>query len=199
MGEIGHTTARIQSNLGRIADGEGRTFARDELLDSAIRRIRQMVRKEIARSPGVTRWEEEDDLVQEVLIRVDRAVQDAQPEHVGQFFLIVGQHVRWAAVDMIRKHFGSHGLGRNYRTNVEPAAIAGQPVVNPDVQIDSVKLHEAVDRLDDELKDTWILHVYSGLRQEAIAELLKVSTKTVQRRIARAKLRLAEMLEPGES
>lgn len=199
MGDIGHTTASIQGSLGRIADGNGRTFARDELLESAIRRIRQMVRKEIARSPGVARWEEEDDLVQEVLIRVDRAVQDAQPEHVGQFFLIVGQHVRWAAVDLIRKHFGSHGIGNRHRTGMEPASIAGHQDADLAEQIDSVKLHEAVDRLDDEHKETWILHVYSGLRQETIAEILKVSTKTVQRRIARAKLNLAKMLDPGES
>ena len=192
MGDIGHTTASIQGSLGRIADGNGRTFARDELLESAIRRIRQMVRKEIARSPGV-------DLVQEVLIRVDRAVQDARPEHVGQFFLIVGQHVRWAAVDLIRKHFGSHGIGNRHRTGMEPASIAGHQDADLAEQIDSVKLHEAVDRLDDEHKETWILHVYSGLRQETIAEMLKVSTKTVQRRIARAKLSLAEMLDPSES
>lgn len=196
MADIGHTTAKIQSSLGRIAGGEGKTFARDELLDSAIRRIRQMVRQEIARSPGVARWEEEDDLVQEVLIRVDRAVQDAEPEHVGQFFLIVGQHVRWAAVDLIRKHFGSHGIGRRHQTSVEPAAIASSTPKGDSTGIDSVMLHEAVDRLDDELRETWVLHVYSGLRQEMIAEVLGVSTKTVQRRIARAKLRLAELLDP---
>lgn len=195
MADVGHTTARIQSSLGRIADGSGKTFARDELLDSAVRRIRQMVRQEIARNPGVARWEEEDDLVQEVLIRVDRAVQDAKPEHVGQFFIIVGQHVRWAAVDLIRKHFGAHGVGRNHQTGIEPANAASAREGGAS-GIDSVALHEAVDRLDEELRETWVLHAYAGLRQEAIADVQNVSTKTVQRRIARAKLRLSELLDP---
>lgn len=197
MSDIRQTTVRIQESLGQIADGSGRTIARGALLESAIKRIRRMVRQEISRNPGIARWEDEDDLVQEVLIRVDRAVQDARPEHVGQFFVLVGQHVRWAAIDLVRKHFGAQGIGRHHQTGITPAR-EGSTENESDERIDSVRLHEVVDELDDDVRETWILHAYAGLTQDAIATVKDISTRTVQRQIVRAKLRLAELLEPAD-
>ena len=194
MSEIEHTTARIERCLLAVAIGQGRTLARNELLQHSVRRIREMVRREMRRHQGVARWEQEEDLVQEVLIRVDRAVQDAKPEHVGQFFVIVAQHVRWATVDLIRRYFGPMGTASRHQTGELPLAqaISGEPARHG--ESDSLLIHEAVDDLADDLREPWLLYVYAGLTQIVIADLLGVSTKTVQRRLTEAKLKLSEAL-----
>jgi len=196
---IQHTTQRIERCLLAVAGGESRTMARNELLACAVRRIREIVRRELRQHPEVGRWEQEDDLVQEVLIRVDRAVQDARPEFVGQFFVIVAQHARWATVDLIRRHFGPMGRASRHQTGEERVhAAPGRAGERAAPSIDSLKIHEAVESLDEELREAWLLRTYAGLTHEAIAELLGISSRTVHRRLTEAKLRLAEMLTESD-
>lgn len=196
MEPLQHTTQRIERCLLAVAGGRDRTIARNELLACAVRRIREIVRRELRQHPEVGRWEQEDDLVQEVLIRVDRAVQDAKPEFVGQFFIIAAQHARWATVDLIRRHFGPMGRASRHQTGEERVHAAperaGEGGGAP--SIDSLRIHEAVDSLDEELREAWLLRTYAGLTHEAIAELLGISSRTVHRRLTEAKLRLADLL-----
>lgn len=194
MEPLQHTTQRIERCLLAVAGGQDRTIARNELLACAVRRIREIVRRELRQHPEVGRWEQEDDLVQEVLIRVDRAVQDAKPEFVGQFFIIAAQHARWATVDLIRRHFGPHGRASRHQTGEDRVHSAPGRGPDQEAPIDSLQIHEAVDNLSEELREAWLLRTYAGLTHEAIAELLGISARTVHRRLTEAKLRLADLL-----
>jgi len=201
MGSPDSTTAWIQSRLDRIAAGQDHTIVRDELLSRASRRIHELVRSAMRSRPDLGRWEQDEDVLQEVLLRLDRAVRDAKPASPGQFFVIVAQHVRWATLDLIRHHFGPEGHGRNHQTGVmDGASGAYQPHApepgRPGVErIDFVRLHDAVDRLPDDERDAWHLFVYLGLTQDQAADHLGVSSKTIQRRVRSAKIRLATELD----
>ncbi len=201
MGDDGlaHTTARIQRSLDRLYELKNTTLARSDLLEQAEKRIRSIVRREASAYSYVLRWEQEEDILQEVFLRVLRAVDDARPEHVGQFFVLVGQHARWATISMIRKHFGPQGVASHHHTGTLGGADAGAGDRGNSSQgtIDSLRLHEAADRLTEELRDAWILFAYTGLTHQQIAEALSVSTKTVQRRLNQAKAELAEALADG--
>ncbi|MEL6498030.1 MAG: sigma-70 family RNA polymerase sigma factor [Planctomycetota bacterium] len=190
------TTARIQRSLDRLHDLNDITHARSDLLQQAEQRIRGIVRREAAAYSYVLRWEQEDDLVQEVFLRVLRAVEDAKPRHVGQFFVIVGQHARWATISMIRKYFGPHGQASHHHTGAIASAgsysATGESPAGED--IDPLRLHEAVDRLPENVRDAWALFAYTGQTHEQIAELLGVSAKTVQRRLNQARGSLAILL-----
>lgn len=193
---LARTTARIQSSLDRIHELKDVTHARSDLLAQAEERIRSIVRREASAYSYVLRWEQEDDIVQEVFLRVLRAVDDAKPRHVGQFFVIVGQHARWATISMIRKHFGPQGQASHHHTGaVVPSSPDGAGGGrSADTGIDPLQLHEAVDRLPDDVRDAWVLFAYTGQTHEQIAEALDVSTKTVQRRLNQARGELAAFL-----
>ena len=190
------TTERIQLSLDRLSELKGITNARSDLLAQAENRIRSIVRREASAYSYVLRWEQEDDIVQEVFLRVLRAVESARPEHVGQFFVIVGQHARWATISMIRKHFGPQGAASHHHTGTVSVADTGANAHENGAPgaIDSLRLHEAVDGLTEELKDAWMLFAYAGQTHQQIAAALSVSTKTVQRRLNLARAELAALL-----
>ncbi len=195
---LARTTVRIQTTLDRLHELKDTTHARSDLLAQAEQRIRSIVRREASAYSFVLRWEQEDDIVQEVFLRVLRAVDDAKPRHVGQFFVLVGQHARWATISMIRKHFGPQGQASHHHTgDVGPAA--GPAASETDEPaVDPLRLHEAVDRLSEDVRDAWVLFAYTGQTHEQIAEALSVSTKTVQRRLNQARAELAAFLTGDE-
>ena len=193
---LARTTLRIQRSLDRLCEVAGTTVAHSDLLEQAENRIRKIVRREASAYSYVLRWEQEDDLLQEVFLRVLKAVEDAKPQHVGQFFVIVGQHARWATISMIRKHFGPHGIASHHHTGT---ITLSPPTNTPQEEqhqgaLDPLRLHEAVDNLPEDVRDAWVLFAYSGLTHQQIAEALDVSTKTVQRRLNQARAQLADAL-----
>jgi len=194
--DLARTTLRIQRSLDRPCEVNGTTVARSDLLEQAEKRIRGIVRREASAYSYVLRWEEEDDLLQEVFLRVLRAVEDAKPKHVGQFFVIVGQHARWATISMIRKHFGPHGIASHHHTGTVavPSPTAPAQEGHRPGSLDPLRLHEAVDNLPEDVRDAWVLFAYSGLTHQQIAEALDTSTKTVQRRLNQARAQLADDL-----
>ncbi len=198
------TTAWIQDRLDRIAAGQDHTVVRDELLRRASQRIHDLVRAAMRSRPDLGRWEQDEDVLQNVLLRVDRAVRDARPANPGQFFIIVAQHVRWATIDLIRHHFGPGGQSSRHRTaeidadgvSADPTSPRNGPAIE---RIDFIRLHAAVDGLPAEERDAWHLFVYLGLTQDQTAEHLGISPKTVQRRVRSARLQLATRLDDFRS
>jgi DNA-directed RNA polymerase specialized sigma24 family protein len=68
-----HST-QIQRYIDRLRAGDA--SARDELLARASARLTRLTRKMLGDFPGVHRWEETDDVLQEVLPAVEREVFD---------------------------------------------------------------------------------------------------------------------------
>ena len=59
-----------------------------------------------------------------------------------------------------------------------------------------IDLYDAIDSLDDELKEVVMLHYFQGLSQAEVGELLGVHEDTVKRRWAKARVALAGKLAP---
>lgn len=191
-----NTTLWIQNHLDLIAAGQDARAVRDELLRRASRRIMHLVQAAIRAHPGLGRWEQDEDVLQEVLLRLDRAIRDAKPANTGQFFVIVAQHVRWATIDLLRHHFGPEGGGRHHHSGgLDAVGEPIEPSVSGTHPLDAIKLHEAVDRLPKNESDAWHLVKYLDLTHMEAAESLGVDTKTIQRRTGAAKSRLARDLD----
>jgi RNA polymerase sigma factor (sigma-70 family) len=197
-------TIGLTDLLTRARDGD--TAARDNLLARAQTRLERLARKMLRDFPGVRRWEDTADVLQEALIRLVRALDAVNPETTRQFFGLAGEQVRRTLLDLARHYQGAHGHGRHYRSGVSPGP--GETPAVPDRADESdpddldrwTAFHEAVEQLPVEEREVFMLAFYQGWTQPQIAQLFEVDERTVRRRWRSATEKLQTVLGafPGE-
>ena len=203
MTDSSPSTAHLQACLERIQKGD--RAARDELLRHVFDRLQRLARKMLKGFPGVGRWEQTDDVLQNALIRLLRALDDVRPGSPREFFALTAEQLRRELLDLARHWFGPQGAGAKHATHDggaehppyeradlshEPAALAGW-----------TELHEQAGALPDDEREVVGLLYYQGLSQAAAAALLGVTVRTVQRRWQAALLKLHRVFQgrwPGE-
>lgn len=100
---------------------KGEPFARDALLDHACDRLLRLTQKMFHGYPHLRRWEATDDVFQNAMIRLHRALADVKLESVRHFFNLAAVQIRRELLDLAKRHFGPHGIGSNYHTDGQPA------------------------------------------------------------------------------
>src|SRR5437764_3186934 len=113
-------TAQIQSCLQRWAQGE--QAARDELLALASDWLRRLVAVMLRDYPRVGRWEQTDDVLQNALLRLWRALHDVRPATAREFCGLATLQIRRELVDLARHYCGPLGLGAHHATKTPPGA-----------------------------------------------------------------------------
>src|ERR1700724_1778551 len=101
------TTSAVQRYLDDLAgDGAAQPVVR-ALLDRAVRRLHQLCATLLHRSyPRLTRPPfnlQADEMLSAVVERLLKALREARPETVRQFFALAGQHMRWELNDLARR------------------------------------------------------------------------------------------------
>jgi RNA polymerase sigma-70 factor (ECF subfamily) len=154
---------------------------------------------------ALLRWETVEDVHQEALMRLDRALKSVEVPTTAAFFGLAAQQVRRALVDLARHHFGPEGQGAHHSTiadNVsrdDRLAMARDPAAT---SCDSGRLmawsefHHQVESLDEEERQVVELIWYAGMSQAEAAQVLGVSERTVMRRWLAARVRLVRALGP---
>ena len=127
-------------------------------------------------------------LVHEAYLRLLQ-VQNVEWKNRGQFIGLAAQMMRHILVDHARKHAAQKRGGGEYRVTLSRAER-----ISSERDVNLVDLNEALDRLakiDPKRSRIVELRFFGGLSIEETADLLKVSTPTVERdwRVARAFLR----------
>jgi RNA polymerase sigma-70 factor (ECF subfamily) len=145
--------------------------------------------------PQVGRWEQTDDVLQNALIRLCRALEDITPESTRHFYNLAALQIRRELLDLADRHQGPHGMGANHHTDPTGGAVAGQPDVDegPETVAEWAEFHRLIEQLPDEEREVFALLWYQGLTQEAAAELLGISLRTLKRRWQAARLTLARL------
>jgi RNA polymerase sigma-70 factor (ECF subfamily) len=153
--------------------------------------------------PGVRRWEQTDDVLQNALVRLDRALRSVRPPTAPDFFRLAAAQIRRELIDMARRYSGPKGLGANYRSQEGADGKAGPGVLaadSPDLTHEPGRLavwsefHGWIDALPKEDKELFDLLWYQGLTQAEAAHVLGVSERTVNTRWVAARLRLGAEL-----
>ncbi len=116
MSESDHST-QIQGCIDRMRSGDA--SARDELLAHAADRLTRLTRKMLRDFPGVHRWEQTDDVLQNAALRLCRALGEVQPPTAADFFRLAAAQIRRELLDLARRYSGAEGLGAHH------ASIAG--------------------------------------------------------------------------
>ena len=177
----GQTTTELQRwlDLLKSGDEQGRT----KLLDRACERLRLLARRMLRGYPLVRRWEETGDVLNAAMLRLFRALLDVQPESLRHFFNLAATQIRRELIDLARQHARLEGQ-RELKADVpcdrdEPVTLA-----------EWTEFHGKVEGLPEDEREVFSLIWYEELTQAEVADLLKVSTRTVIRRWQNARFLL---------
>jgi RNA polymerase sigma factor (sigma-70 family) len=198
----GTTSAFLQGCLNRLHGGE--TAARADLLRYSQERLRTLTQRMLARFPSVKRFEETDDVLQNVLLRISHMLDQLEVGSVRDYLRLAAANIRRELIDLARHYYGPLGIGANQAgaargspdrsdqaTLDHPAADSGREALS---LADWTEFHERTAQLPDDEREVFDQLWYHGLTQDEAAELLDVSVSTVKRRWQAARLRLMESL-----
>jgi RNA polymerase sigma-70 factor (ECF subfamily) len=188
------TTVIIQRYLDALpGDTVAEPMVR-ELLERAVGRLRLLCGTFLfKRYPRLTRPPvnlQTDELLGGVVAGLLTALRTTRPPTVRQFFALACQHLRWQLNDLAR------------RLDQQPAAAAlpESGVVAPPASTasglspDGRRMLGAIEGLPEDEREVFDLVGIQGLSHAEAATVVGVSEKTVQRRLHRARLLLAEQL-----
>ena len=130
-----------------------------------------------------------DELLSAVAERLLKALREARPRTVREFFALAGQHMRWELNDLARR-LDNQPVAVELREGQFPAPASSDSGLSPDGR----RMLEAIDGLPEDEREAFDLVRIQGLTYAEAAELLGVAPKTVQRRLDRGLRLLTERL-----
>lgn len=190
----GQTTSAVQSYLNQLAgDSPAEPIVR-ALLDQAVRRLHQLCCSMLHRSyPRLTRPPlnlQPEEMLSAVVERLLKALREARPVTVRQFFGLACQHMRWELNDLAR------------RLDEQPVpvelgdiAIPAWPASDSGLSPVSRRMFAAIDNLPEHEREAFDLVRIQGVSLTEAANLLDVSVMTVRRRLNRGLQLLAAALQ----
>jgi RNA polymerase sigma-70 factor (ECF subfamily) len=188
-----NTTAAVQRYLDALAGEAPAEPVIRALLDRSVRRLHHLCASLLYRSfPRLTRPPlnlRADELLSAVVERLLKALREARPRTVRQFFALAGQHMRWELTDLARR-LDNQPAAVELREGLVPAPASSDSGLSPEGR----RLLEAIDGLPGEEREAFDLVRIQGLTHGEAAEVLGVSAKTVQRRLDRGLRLLTERL-----
>jgi RNA polymerase sigma-70 factor (ECF subfamily) len=131
-----------------------------------------------------------------VVERLLKALREARPATVRQFFALAGQHTRWELNDLARRLDTQPRAGPELDT--VPALSDSGSALTPDGR----RMLDGIDALPADEREAFDLVRVQGLTQAEAAEVLGVASRTVKRRLDRGLRLLTERLgdlHPGHA
>ena len=180
---VRHETA-IGNLLHRACRGED--AALNELIQHSGERLTSLTRRMLRGFPGVRRWSDTDDVLQNALLRLSGALQAVKPSSPRDYFALATLQIRRELIDLARRFSGPEGLGANHDTRGANSSAGNADKSDhthePSELARWSELHQQIDGLPDDEREVVGLLFYQELTQERAAELLGLSVRTVQRR-----------------
>lgn len=188
---MSHTTD-LQNELRRLSQGD--LDSRRTILEKSCERLRLMASRMLRRFPGVGRWSETDDILQNALLRLHRSLHVVRPESARKYYGFAAVQIRRTLIDVARKYSGPTSLQTKHDSD------GGQATEqHPDDRDEPSSLaawsafHEAVEHLPEAEQEVFGLLFYDGLKQSDAAQVLGISLATLKRRWQSARLMLQEL------
>lgn len=164
-------------------------------------RLMAITRRMLRNYPRLQRWEETDDVYQNVVLRLQKSILDVKPESAAGFWGLAITQLRRSLIDLSRHHFCNSAYAANHESHsgaisdkvADPANernTSGEPLTLEQW----TEFHCAVDGLPTEERDAFQLIWYANLNQSVAAATLGISIPTLQRRLYRARLYLHDSL-----
>jgi RNA polymerase sigma factor (sigma-70 family) len=193
-----HTTSVVQRYLNQLAEVPGDAPAEPivrQLLAGAVNRLQVLCASMLYRSysrltqPPLNL--QTDEMLGAVVERMLKAMRSVRPQTVRQFFALANQHIRWELNDLARR------LDKEARAPLAHESQLAAPLQSSESQLspNARRILDAIEALPEEEREVFSLLRIQELTQPEAAEILGVSAKTVQRRLNRSLMLLAETLK----
>jgi RNA polymerase sigma-70 factor (ECF subfamily) len=179
-----NTTTELQKWLDLLQEGQDQ--GRVKLIDHACERLRKLTRRMLRGYLLVRKFEQTDDVLQNSMLRLFKALADMTPENLRHFFNLAAQQIRRELLDLAKHH------ARHEKTGTE--AEGTSPDDEPSTLAQWTEFHETVETLPDDEREVFSLLWYEELTQAEAAEVLGISTRTVIRRWQAARIKLEKAL-----
>lgn len=191
-------TELIEGHLARLQQGE--TSAINDLLNHAGDRLLNLTRKMLAGFGNVRRHEQTDDVLQNALLRLTRALRDAVPEDSRHFFRLAALQIRRELIDLARRYSGkgTYSLdagGSDEQSGFREELTPSEHTNDPRRVAEWTEFHRCVQELPDLEREVVDLLLYNGLSQQEAAEVMQVDVRSIKRYWQRARLTLFEKLQ----
>lgn len=189
-----HTTAAVQRYLLELAGDSPTEPVVRALLERAVARLDVLCTSLLFRSyPRLMRPPlnlQSDEMLSAVVERLIKAMREVRPQTPRQFFGLATQHMRWELNDLARR-LDEQASAVELREEFVPAPASSGSVLSPNAR----RMLETIENLPEEEREVFDLVRIQGLTQAEVSDMIGVSTKTVQRRLNRGLVLLAEKLE----
>jgi len=194
------TDTQLQNLIDLALKGD--SAAHDALLDHASDRLLRLAKKMFYSYPKLRRWEQTDDVFQNSMVRLHRALAKVQVKSVRDFFNLAARQIRWELFDLTKHHFGPQGRGANHHTDGQPADDEGGSLHRSATEPKDIagwsEYLAQVEKLAEDEQEIINLLYYEGLTQEEASRVLGVSFRTLKRRWQSVRLKLYEALKRDE-
>jgi RNA polymerase sigma-70 factor (ECF subfamily) len=171
----------------------GDAAARNELLHHCRERLRLLTHQMLRHYPGVRQAEDTSDVVQNVLVRLDRALTAVEVPSSRDLLRLAAALIRRELIDLAR-----HYAGRPLPDQDLEEGAALRPVDDKGDPLGLAiwtELHGRIAELPEAERELFELLYYQGLSQPAAAAVLGVPLTTFKRHWQAARLRLADELQ----
>jgi RNA polymerase sigma factor (sigma-70 family) len=194
MPDSSSNTIEVRACLARVRAGDA--TALNELILLASKRLEVLTHRMLRDFPRVRRWAQTDDVLQNALVRLCRALESVDPSDVRGFYALATTQIRRELIDLARHYSGPENAAAHHES-WSPDPSADRPdrdhadaTHDPAALTDWSEFHAQVAALPEEEREVFGLIFYQGLTQEDAAEIVGVAVRTVQRRWQAAMLNL---------
>ena len=133
---------------------------------------------------------EAEEMLSSVVERLLKAMRKVRPTTVREFFALANQHMRWELNDLARR-LDEQMPALELRDGLVPGR---EDSSDPELSQNARRMLAAIESLPEDEREVFNLIRIQGMMQSEAAEVVGVSLKTVQRRLSRGLIRLADKL-----
>jgi RNA polymerase sigma factor (sigma-70 family) len=192
------TTSSLGALVKRLHEGDA--LARQELLNRSYRRLRELTGRALQRFPNVRATHDLDSIVNQVWIRLDRALKTTQPDSLEGFFGLLFKKAREVLLDLSHQQREERAvrIDKTIGELEESDQGRARSVTDPAELIMLAELHEKAALLPERQRIVFGL-VYLGYNQREIATEIGLAAREVSRTWCKASGQLARLLDGYET
>jgi len=189
---------RISDLVAKVNLGDAE--AKNEILSCTADRLLSLTRNMKKGYGSVSRWEQTEDVFQNAMIRLNRALESLELNDLRHFLRLAALQIRRELVDLSRHHKSKNRLHQTRSENGEQSqndSINHQAVEttgDPNKLEDWEAFHKAIETLDEKEREVVELLWYHGFNQTSAAGVMDLSIKQVRTLWRKARLNLFEQL-----